>query len=112
MTDTKNDSERLSLTEIWHKGCLGETLSPHDAKHFADLAKSRFYTFRLSMGHAHQSTRGEKLAERTKPLISGFASELMSSPGLERFWRDSDYFNDASGKQVAAELERRYQNSH
>ena len=36
------------LQEIWQLGCAGEALTPPEAKHFSDLAASRFHTFILS----------------------------------------------------------------
>ena len=42
------------LQEIWQLGCAGEPLTPPEAKHFTDLAASRFHTFILSAESAFQ----------------------------------------------------------
>lgn len=94
---------RLSLQEIWRLGCADDDLSDSDREHFAGLARSRFFTFRLGMEHARSVNDAGKRAS----LIAGFVTELAAGPGLERVWRDSDFFRDPGARDVEQALTER-----
>ncbi|MBS03501.1 MAG: hypothetical protein CMQ24_12440 [Gammaproteobacteria bacterium] len=94
---------RLSLQEIWRLGCADEPLSDGDREHFVGLARSRFFTFRLGMEHARSGNDAGKRAS----LIAGFVTELASGPGLERAWRDSEFFRDPGAEDVEEALTER-----
>ena len=92
-----------SLQEIWRVGCAEEPLSDIEREHFRNLARSRFYTFRLGMEHA-QASDDEK---RTVSLIAGFVTELNNHPGLEHVWRASEFVWDPAAGDVERSLAER-----
>ncbi len=90
----------LGREEIWNRGCRGEALGAAEAEEFNYLARARFHTFRLGIGHA-QSNKDEKKSEA---LAQGMAVELFNAPGLERLWFDSPVSEDPYGQAVNARL--------
>ncbi len=101
------DLERLSLTEIWTRGCLGEALSSHDQQHFVQMARNRFWTFRMSLSHALQTRKGDDQEAWVTPLINGLVTELHEGPGLERLWYESEFSRDLAGARVNQALAQR-----
>ena len=94
------------LQEIWQLGCAGEPLTPPEAKHFTDLAASRFHTFILSAESAYQSKASDEARAWVALLVQGLVTELISSPGLKRAWHDSPFKTHIYGSLVVNELER------
>ena len=94
---------RLSVEQIWRQGCAAEALSDHDWKHFISLARNRFYTFELGYKHAVDT----KQAEHADGLKAGWVSELMSSPGLEAVWLQTEFRHSTPGKSAYKLLRRR-----
>lgn len=99
------DTQRLSLQEIWHKGCQGEALHEDDVPHFHSMARSRFHTFLLGMQHAEGlSRRGNPSSLQARLLVNGLIKELRSSPGLATAWLEYDFANSEFGKPVTEGL--------
>jgi hypothetical protein len=102
-----HNNDRLSPNEIWLQGCRGERLSRRDQKHFSEMARSRFYTFQMSAGHARQTRASADADHWIGLLVRGLATELKDNPGLEREWLASDYPDHVDGRRVTLVL-----NSH
>ena len=94
------------LQEIWKLGCAGEPLTPPEAKHFTDLAASRFHTFILSAESAYQSKASDEAKAWVALLVQGLVTELITSPGLKRAWYDSPFKAHIYGSLVVAELDK------
>ena len=94
------------LQEIWQLGCAGETLTPPEAKHFSDLAASRFHTFILSAESAYQSKASDEAKAWVALLVQGLVTELVSNPGLKSAWQDSPFKAHIYGSLVTTELDK------
>jgi hypothetical protein len=91
------------VEQIWRIGCEGGALSDHDWKHFISLARNRFYTFHLGCQHAMET--GQK--DQGLALEAGFVTELMSAPGLESLWLQSEFKESSVGKSAYKVMRRR-----
>ena len=94
------------LQEIWQLGCAGEALTPPEAKHFSDLAASRFHTFILSAESAYQSKASDEAKAWVVLLVQGLVTELISNPGLKSAWHDSPFKAHIYGSLVTTELDK------
>ena len=94
------------LQEIWQLGCAGEALTPPEAKHFSDLAASRFHTFILSAESAYQSKASDEAKAWVALLVQGLVTELVSNPGLNSAWHDSPFKAHIYGGLVSTELDK------
>ncbi len=94
------------LQEIWQLGCAGEALTPPEAKHFSDLAASRFHTFILSAESAYQSKASDEAKAWVALLVQGLVTELVSNPGLKSAWHDSPFKGHIYGSLVTTELDK------
>lgn len=97
-------TKSFSLQEIWQRGCKGETLTSTDQQHFTDLARSRFYTFQMSAGHAEQEKSESEAVDWINGLVTGLVKELKANPGLERAWHDSEFASGYHGQRVTSAL--------
>ncbi len=95
-------NSRLSLQEIWQKGCREDQLDVDDQKRFASMARSRFHTFQMGISHA----ASDDDAEKSRLLISGLATELHQNPGLQKLWHRMEISHSESGEQVSLQVER------
>lgn len=94
--------QKLSLQELWRRGCEQASLTADDQKRFAAMARSRFHTFEMGMAHAK-----EKSDEvYTLGLINGLAKELRDSPGLKKLWQMMAISDSEHGLQVTLQLEQ------
>ena len=76
----------------------GAPLEEDDQGNFEQMARNRFYTFRLGMEHAAQQKSD------AAPLVKGMATELMENPGLERAWLNSAFSEAVYGLAVKREI--------
>lgn len=96
---------RLSLQEIWQKGCRKEELHPADQEHFVKMARSRFHTFLLGMQHAEGINRRTGTSStQSALLVRGMLRELNDYPGLETEWHRYHFADSTFGQLVSDQL--------
>jgi len=69
---------------------------------FVAMAKSRFHTFQMGIGHA----RGEASEKQLLGLIKGLATELNDHPGLKKVWLRMSITHSQIENLVSLQLEK------